>query len=186
MRQACFLDRDGVINEPVYRGSGFASGSGKPQRYSAPHTHAEFKLLPRVREALDLLGQLGLVRILVTNQPDVAYGNLSPEDHERIMAETAALPLDDIYVCPHGWNDGCSCKKPKPGMLLAAAQKLDLDLAGSFIVGDTDSDIKAGEAAGCRTVLVRTDYNRGIRTDFYADDLFGAAGLIQKLLKGGK
>ena len=182
MRVACFIDRDGGINEMGDRRDGYVNERGEEQRYTAPWSYAEFKLLPQVKEALEILGQVGLVRVLVTNQPDVAYGNLSPEDHERIMAETAVLPLDDVYVCPHRWDDGCGCKKPKPGMLLAATDRWDLDLAGSFIVGDTKSDIEAGEAVGCRTVLVQTDYNQDVQADFYVRGLFSAAQLIRILL----
>lgn len=181
MRRACFIDRDGVVNERVSRDK-LRGGDGRPLHYTAPWVYSEFRLCPRVKDALALLGELSFLRILVTNQPDVAYGRLSVQDHDRIMADVAALPLDDIYVCPHRSSDGCDCKKPKPGMLLAAAKKWVVDLRRSFLIGDRDTDIMAGMAAGCQTILVRSDNNQVMKADFYADDLFGAALLVQRLL----
>lgn len=178
----CFLDRDGVIDEVVDHGE-YYGGDGRIRRFGAPWKFSEFRLLPRVKEALVLLGQLGLLRILVTNQPDMAYGRLSFADHGKIMVDVAALPLDDVYVCPHPGSWGCRCHKPRPGMLLAAARKWRGDLSRSFIIGDTQSDLDAGRAAGCKVVLVRTPYNEGLEADFYADGLYGAAVLIQQLLK---
>lgn len=179
---ACFLDRDGVVNEVIDRVE-YRGGDGRIRRFSAPWSYSEFKLRPRVKEALMLLGQLGFLRILVTNQPDMAYGRLSLLDHDKIMAEIWALPLDDVYVCPHRSVDGCGCKKPKPGMLLAASRKWGVDLARSFMVGDRDVDMETGGSVGCRTILVCTAENKNVEADFYADDLLGAALLIQKLLR---
>lgn len=183
---ACFIDRDGVVNKMVDRGE-FRSGDGsRILRFSAPWTVSEFELLPRVREALVLLGRLGLVRILTTNQPDLAYGRLSPHEHAAIMAEVASLSLDDVYVCPHGSADRCGCKKPKPGMLFSASRKWNLDPRKSFIIGDTEADMEAGRAAGCRTILVASAEEQDAAVDFRAKDLWGAALLIQCLCQGGE
>lgn len=184
MRQACFIDRDGVVNELIDRGE-YAGGDGRVLRYSAPWRFSEFRLLPRVAEALELLGDLGLTRILVTNQPDITYGRLSLEDHEKIMAETGTLPLDDVYVCPHRWDDGCDCKKPKPGMLLAAARKWDIDLASSFMIGDSYSDVKAGWSAGCRTILIQSSVSQGVVAHFHARDIFDASLLLRWVFQEG-
>lgn len=184
MNSICFIDRDGVINEMVDRGE-IRGGDGRLLRYSAPWRYSEFRLQPGVREALIKLGRLGFLRIVVTNQPDLAYGRLLSEDHALMMSGLARLPLEDIYICPHPSSEGCYCHKPKPGMLLAAARKWHGDLSRSFIIGDTRSDIGAGRAAGCKTILVRAPYNQGLEADFYADDLFGAALLIRQLLEGG-
>lgn len=184
--RAVFIDRDGVINEMVDRGEFRSGDESSILRYSAPWKYSEFELLPRVKKALVLLGQLGLVRVLVTNQPDIAYGRLSLADHAKIMAIIEALSLDDIYVCSHRSQDQCCCKKPKPGMLLAAARKWSIDLESSFIIGDTSSDMEAGRAAGCKTVLISTSYNRGLEADFYADSFFGAAKLIQEIITRGR
>lgn len=140
LKRAVFLDRDGVIND---------LGDGH-----APFKYDEFKIKNGVRGALDGLGRIGFLRILITNQPDVAYGNMSRVDYDKIMADVKKLPLDDIFVCQHRRDDGCECKKPKPGMLLQAAKKWGIDLQKSFMVGDSKSDIKAGQAAGCKTVLI--------------------------------
>jgi D-glycero-D-manno-heptose 1,7-bisphosphate phosphatase len=127
-RKAVFLDRDGVINHCVDRG--LADIASAKVRWTAPYRYDEFKLKSGARESLELLGRHGLLRILVTNQPDIAYGNPSPEDHERIMAEIKNLPLNDIFICYHRREEGCVCKKPLTGMLLEAARKWDIDLAG--------------------------------------------------------
>ena len=185
MNQICFVDRDGVVNKMGDRGEDHINEAGRKQRYTAPWSFEEFELLPKVKAALELLGRLGFIRVLVTNQPDMSYGNLTVQDHESMMAEVAKLPFEDVYVCPHPVSEGCFYHKPKPGMLLAAAQKWQGNLSRSFIIGDTQSDIGAGRAAGCKTILIRAPYNNGLEADFYADSLLEAAYLIQHLLKGG-
>jgi D-glycero-D-manno-heptose 1,7-bisphosphate phosphatase len=127
-----------------------------------PRDAASLKICPDAPEAVAALQKAGYLTICVTNQPDVARGT-------RSMAEVAvmnqkvlrSLHLDDIFVCPHDDNDGCSCRKPKPGMLFAAAEKWNVDLAASWMVGDRKGDIAAGQAAGCRTVFIDHRYAEG-------------------------
>lgn len=149
MRRAVFLDRDGVINRSLERG-------GRPY---APTLMAEFEILPRVAESLLELRRSGFLNIVVTNQPDLKTGKQSPEVlqmmHERLLDE---LALDAIQVCPHTDEDECSCRKPRPGMLLDAARKLQIDLGSSWMVGDRWRDIAAGQAAGCRCCFVDYGY----------------------------
>jgi D-glycero-D-manno-heptose 1,7-bisphosphate phosphatase len=179
-KQAIFIDRDGIINEAVDRGENFFV-RGKKVRWTAPFSLAEFKLNPHAQEALVELGRLGFLRILVTNQPDVAYGNLSIEEHEKIMAVVGRLPFDGIQICLHGRDEGCECKKPRPGLLLEAAKKWNIDLANSFILGDTAGDMEAGKNIGCRRILLKAKYNSGISHDFLVHDLLEVVGLLAKI-----
>lgn len=166
MKLAVFLDRDGVINN---------LGDGH-----APFKYDEFKIRNGVRGALEDLGKMGFLRILATNQPDVAYGNMSQADYDKIMADVKKLPLDDIFVCTHGRDDGCECKKPKPGMLLAAAKKWGIDLQKSFMIGDSENDIKAGQAAGCKTILIDYKYNKDLRSDARVTNLSEIVKLVNE------
>jgi D-glycero-D-manno-heptose 1,7-bisphosphate phosphatase len=145
-----FLDRDGVINRAIVR-------DGRP--YS-PGNIAELEILPGVESALQRSHQLGFANIIITNQPDVARGSQSrgsiDEMHRWLCRR---LPIDDVFVCFHDDADGCHCRKPRPGLLVEAAAKHGLDLAGSFVIGDRWRDIDAGAAAGCRTILIDYGYN---------------------------
>jgi len=160
MKRAVFLDRDGVLNRSVVR-------AGRPY---APTSLDEFELLPGVLEALTNLRTAGFVLVVVTNQPDLATGRIRPEVAEAIHQKLRALlPLDDIKVCGHVDEDDCSCRKPRPGMLLEAARDWSIDLYRSFIVGDRWRDVAAGKAAGCKTIFV--DYG-------YAEELADRPGFV--------
>ena len=147
--RAIFLDRDGVINRAEIR-------HGMPH---APATVEEWELLPGVAETLKRLHQDGFYLIVVTNQPDVAKGTLRREAVEAIHERMRSLiPVDSVMVCYHIDQDGCACRKPKPGMLLEAAKEWNVDLSASVMVGDRWRDIAAGKAAGCKTILVDGGY----------------------------
>jgi len=149
-RRAVFLDRDGVINRAVVR-------EGRPY---PPADLSELEILPGVVEALTRLKTVGFVLIVVSNQPDVARGTMPRAVVEAInTALRQALPIDEFIMCYHDSGDDCSCRKPKPGMLLAAASKWGLDLTTSFMVGDRWRDVEAGQRAGCKTVFVDYAYN---------------------------
>jgi len=169
-KPAIFLDRDGVINDVIDRG-GNCFVQGKKVRFTAPWRYQEFKLKRGIIEAMQRMRQLGYLVILATNQPDITYGTMMPVEYAKIMADVRKLPWDDIFVCTHGRDDGCDCKKPKPGMLVAAARKHHIDLKKSFMVGDTKDDTCAGKAAGCMTVLISDDCNGREQTDFCVADL---------------
>jgi D-glycero-D-manno-heptose 1,7-bisphosphate phosphatase len=149
VRRAVFLDRDGVINRSLTRG-------GRPY---APTTLADFEILPGVAEALLTLRRAGYLNIVVTNQPDIKTGKQSIEllqlMHERMLKE---LALDDIQYCPHIDEDKCTCRKPHPGMLLDAAERLQIDLSASWMIGDRWRDIAAGQAAGCHCCFIDHGY----------------------------
>jgi D-glycero-D-manno-heptose 1,7-bisphosphate phosphatase len=150
MRRAVFLDRDGVLNRA-------AVVSGKP--YPPPDA-ASMEFYPGAREALLRLKARGLALVCVTNQPDVARGTRTLANVEAMNARVSSeLPLDALYACLHDGPDGCGCRKPKPGMLLMAAEEHGLDLSRSFMVGDRAGDVGAGRAAGCVTLFIDRGYS---------------------------
>jgi D-glycero-D-manno-heptose 1,7-bisphosphate phosphatase len=145
-RPAVFLDRDGVLNES------FVGADGFPR---PPAGLAEFALVDGAAEACRSLGALGFLRIVVTNQPDVARGTQRREVVEAIHQRLReSVQVDDIRVCYHDDDDLCDCRKPKPGLLVSAAHDWEIDMAASYMIGDRWRDIEAGQQAGCATILI--------------------------------
>ncbi|MBE6098966.1 MAG: HAD-IIIA family hydrolase [Anaerovibrio sp.] len=165
-----FLDRDGTINRYV----GFLRDI------------ADFELLNGVPEAIRLINESGYLCIVVTNQPVVARGEITTEQLDEIHNKMETLLgkegayIDGLYYCPHHPDKGfkgevvelkmdCDCRKPKPGMLIKAAGDLNIDLKQSYMIGDSDNDIVAGETAGCKTVKIKEggllEAVRGILSD---------------------
>jgi D-glycero-D-manno-heptose 1,7-bisphosphate phosphatase len=149
LRRAVFLDRDGVINRSIVR-------DGKPY---PPDTLEALEILPGVAEALQKLRSAGFLNIVVTNQPDVATGRQRREVVEAMNRRIVdALAIDAVKVCYHAEADDCSCRKPRPGMLLEAARELEIDLGQSFLVGDRWRDVAAAQSAGCRAYFIDFSY----------------------------
>ncbi len=176
-KPAIFLDRDGIVNDVIDRGDDFFVLK-KKVRYTAPYSYTEFKPKEGVLDFVKDLKKRGFLCILVTNQPDISYGLLSKEDHELIMSEVRKIPFDDIFVCPHGRKDMCNCKKPKPGMLEEAMDKWDIDIKSSFFLGDTISDVGAAKAVGCKSIIINTEYNQQVDSDYRVYSLFEVFGII--------
>ncbi len=176
LRRAVFLDRDGVINRCEVR-------DGKPY---APRRLQDFRLLPGAVRAIHDLKRTGLIVIVVTNQPDIGNGLVEAAVveamHDRLRRVSS---IDDILVCPHRQDAGCQCRKPRPGMLVKAAKKWQIDLKKSFMVGDRWGDVVAGQRAGCYTVFVNRHYKEHQQTepDSRAASLPAAARLIAGLIK---
>ncbi|MFI1357756.1 D-glycero-alpha-D-manno-heptose-1,7-bisphosphate 7-phosphatase [Streptomyces sp. NPDC020898] len=157
-RPAVFLDRDGTLTEPRHY----------------PSSPEDLVLSAGVGAPLRALYRLGVALVVVTNQSGVARGLFGRPEldamhrHLRDRLAELGVPLDAVLDCPHH-PDGvvtalavtCDCRKPAPGMLLRAARQLDLDVAGSWMIGDFDSDVEAGRRAGCRTALVRAGSDDG-------------------------
>ena len=154
-QKAVFLDRDGVINKYV----GFLTDIN------------DFELIDGAADAIKLINNSGYLAIVVTNQPVIARGEVTYGELEQIHNKMETLLgkegayVDAIYFCPHHPHKGyegeipelkieCDCRKPKPGMLLHAAEDFNIDLKESWMVGDSETDIEAGQNAGCRTFLV--------------------------------
>lgn len=180
-RKAVFLDRDGVICE---------------NREDYVKSWEEFVWIPGAKEALSCLRSHGYIAIVITNQSAIGRGIISrrtlEEIHERMGEEIAQTggKIEKVYYCPHKPEDGCSCRKPEPGLLLQAAADLKLDLRASYLVGDAITDIEMGHKVGSRTIMVKTgkglselaDKNRWkIRPDHIAQDLSEAVDLILEL-----
>ena len=150
LRPAVFLDRDGVIVIPEFRDG----------RSFAPLRLEDFKLYPDAAPSLGRLKREGFLLAVVTNQPDVGHGRILRTEveamHEILQGE---LPIDALKACFHRQDEHCDCRKPKPGMILAAAHELGIDLAKSFMVGDRGSDVAAGRAAGCTTIFIDLGYD---------------------------
>jgi D-glycero-D-manno-heptose 1,7-bisphosphate phosphatase len=150
MKKAAFLDRDGVINRKAPEGE-----------YVTRWEDMEF--LPGTREAIRLLNDAGFLVVIVSNQRCVAKGLITTEEldamHERMCREFQAVgaTIDAVYYCPHDYEPPCSCRKPQPGMLLDAARAHHVQLAASWMIGDSDHDAQAGRTAGCRTAQIVAD-----------------------------
>jgi D-glycero-D-manno-heptose 1,7-bisphosphate phosphatase len=170
-RPGVFMDRDGVINRALVR-------NGKPYPPASVET---MEILPNVSEALNALKMRGFPLVVVTNQPDVARGISSRERvdriHKRLQRE---LELDAILTCFHDEEAGCDCRKPRPGLLLRAAQDFGIDLASSFMIGDRRPDIEAGLRVGCCTFFIDYGYDEmpPASCDFRVGSLIEAAQII--------
>ena len=146
-RQAVFLDRDGTVLEDT----GYLADP------------ATVRLVSGAIEALRALRDRGYLLVLVSNQSGVARGLITPAQadavHARLLVELDrhGIALDDVRYCPHAPTARCPCRKPEPGMILASAEALEIDLGSSFLVGDSPEDAGAGKAAGVRTVILGTD-----------------------------
>ena len=169
--RAVFLDRDGVLVVPEFRDG----------RSYAPRSLDDFRLYEAAKACVDRLKAADFRLVVVTNQPDVGNGITQrlvvEEMHRRLRDE---LPVDEIQVCYHTSNDACTCRKPRPGMLLDAARKLGLDLSRSVMIGDRASDVDAGIAAGCRTVFIDLGYREPMpeRADFVVTSLSEATEIV--------
>jgi D-glycero-D-manno-heptose 1,7-bisphosphate phosphatase len=164
-----FFDRDGVLVKPTIR-NGYAYG---------PMSLQEFELLPGISEPVRRVRDAGFLTVLATNQPGISRGALDWSTLEEMHARLrSVVPLDAVYVCPHTDADACGCRKPKAGMLCEAAEKLGIDLAASYFIGDTDRDVAAALASGVTPVLLDTHYNQAVQTRYRVPDLAAAADLI--------
>jgi len=146
-KSTVILDRDGVLNK-------------KPARARYVRSWSEFEWLAGAKEALRLLKQAGCRVIVVSNQAGIGRGEMTEEAlrqiHERMKAETAEAggEIEAIYYCPHNWDEGCECRKPRPGLLFRAQRELNLDLSRCLFMGDDERDAEAADAAGCPSALI--------------------------------
>jgi D-glycero-D-manno-heptose 1,7-bisphosphate phosphatase len=179
VKRAVFFDRDGTL--------GGQGGFCHPD---------DFELFDVASSAVKAVRDAGYLAVVITNQSRVAKGQITvaqvDASFQRWQAQLEAhdTRLDAWYICPHSKADACDCKKPAPGLFLRAARDLEIDLARSFVVGDSGfNDIQAGSSIGCRTVLVRTGEGvdsigkyraswAAFEPDFIAEDVLEAVGWI--------
>lgn len=151
---AVFFDRDGVLIETEVR-------NGKPY---AIKSLQDLVILPAALDVILQCKQAGYKIVVVTNQPDVGNGFVSQDVvesmHELLLSK---LPIDLIKVCYHKQDDGCDCRKPNIGMFIEAAYALNIDLTNSIMIGDRNSDIVAGNNAGCFTIFIDYEYNESLK-----------------------
>lgn len=152
-QKTLFLDRDGTINV-------------RPSKACYVEKEEDFIWLDGAKQAIGNLKEQGYRIILVSNQPGIARGKLTVDMLNRIHAkmqkelkQETGYEIDAIYFCPHNWDDGCECRKPKPGMLYQAQKDFALDLTKCILIGDDERDIQAGKAAGCRSIQVNESYD---------------------------
>lgn len=166
-----FLDRDGVINE---------------NRADYVKSWSEFRFLPGAKEAIVALTKAGHRILVCTNQACIARGILpleAVEDiHARMIAELAQVggSIEKVYFCPHGKDEGCFCRKPRPGMLLRARDELGIDMSDALFIGDSITDMRAGWAAGIPTLLVLTGLGREHLRE-YSCEARGAFSIAESL-----
>ena len=176
-QKAIFLDRDGTLNKYV----GFLRDIN------------ELELLDGVTDAVKEINASGYLAVVVTNQPVIARGEVTVPElngiHNRLetLLGNEGAYIDGLYYCPHHPDKGfegeipelkfeCSCRKPKPGMLIKASEDLNIDLKASWMIGDGKNDVEAGRNAGCRTIYIGTDGS--VESDFRADTLKDAVRII--------
>ncbi len=159
MRRAVFFDRDGILNKQVNYADWGLDSPARPQ---------DLVLYPDAGRAVRTVQGWGFLAVLVSNQPGIAKGKYSPTDFQEIdhtlgrLLSSVGARLDGRFYCLHHpealvaeYRQVCGCRKPKPGLLQRAARELHLDLAGSYLIGDTTRDVCAAEAAGCQPLLVK-------------------------------
>lgn len=146
-KKVIFLDRDGTLNI-------------KPPKAQYLEKPEDFIWIDGSDKAVKLLNDQGYTVIIITNQPGIARGMVTQENldaiHVKMNLELNKIGahVDKIYYCPHGWDEGCDCRKPKPGMLYKAQKELSIDLTKAILIGDDERDIEAGQLVGCKTILV--------------------------------
>lgn len=149
MIKAVFLDRDGTVNVGV-------------PKYERVNTLDKVELLPNSIEALKLLSKLDYSVFFITNQAGLAEGLMTQAQADEIyqkvldLISPSGVNIVRSYVCPHGENEGCECRKPKPKLILDAARDYDVDLTKSWMIGDRPTDVMTGVNAGTKAILVKT------------------------------
>lgn len=157
MKKAIFLDRDGVlVKAPMV--------NNKPTSIKELRKIITFKGLRKILKAL----KKKYILIMITNQPDVSRNKTKKKDVKKINEYLKSFfYLRDVYVCYHDNKDKCDCRKPKPGMMLKAKKKWNIDLKKSFLIGDRYKDIMAGKKVGCKNFFINYNYNEKMPNKSY-------------------
>lgn len=196
--RAVFVDRDGVLNDLVY--------DSEEGRVVSPFSAEQLRVFPYAPAAIRAIREeLGFKVVVISNQPGVAKRQFTLAEHGKMNAKVrkalrkGGAVLDGEYYCLHHpdgvlrkYRANCDCRKPKPGLLLRAAEEMGLDLARSYFVGDGIVDVKAGKSAGCKTVLLghmnttlsRLIEQEGAKPDYMVHSLKDVPGLLRSIEKG--
>ena len=167
LKKAVFLDRDGVLNKLV---------NGRP-----PWKSSEISLFKDSSHIIELIKSKFYIPIVVTNQPDAARGKLPYKKIYEINLEICeTLKITNYYICPHGFDGECNCRKPKPGMIIKASKDLGIKLERSLLIGDREKDIKAGMSAGCKTIYL--SQNDIKMSNFFVNNHSDLIKLLNKIL----
>lgn len=187
MNKAVFLDRDGIINELIF--------NLKTGEYESPLSENDLRIAPEVFDCLRILKKEGFLLFVVSNQPNCAKGKATLESLYRInrllckqMTEND-VEFSDYFYCYHhpdgvvkGYSGKCLCRKPEPYYLIEAQKKYGIDMGQSWFIGDQDSDVQCGQAAGVKTILVNEAHSRKKRgesvPDYYVINLAEAVEII--------
>jgi D-glycero-D-manno-heptose 1,7-bisphosphate phosphatase len=171
MKQGVFIERDGILNRARF----------ERRQQIGPLALEEFHPNCEVAPLLNELKAAGLLLIVTTNQPALSRGDLSRRDLDRMhQVLRQSFPLDDILVCPHEEMDACTCRKPRPGLLIEGAHKWRLDLSRSFVISDKWQDAEAARRAGLTSLLLASPWLGGGHHDFVLPDL---SSLVAKILQ---
>ncbi len=163
MRKAIFFDRDGTLNTMLLEATGYRR---------SPRSLSELQLTPGAKETLETTRARGYLNIMISNQPELQRGLLSSAEHRMMQAHMVdLLALDDVFICYHDGADDCMCRKPRPGMILAAIDKWQIDPGASIMVGDTERDVVAGSLAGVKTAIIDGPHNHRVNADFRINQL---------------
>jgi D-glycero-D-manno-heptose 1,7-bisphosphate phosphatase len=171
--KALFIDRDGTLNR-------------NPAQGSFIWRWEDWRFLPNAEEALHKFIRDGYIIVVISNQSGVGKGLYTVHDvevlhkHVKDALKKRGVKIAGFYFCPHNTDDGCDCRKPKPGMILKAAKELDIDLKASIVAGDAARDIEAGRSAGTRTAFIYGDaYDDQRQPGFEAHPDFVAKDLLE-------
>jgi D-glycero-D-manno-heptose 1,7-bisphosphate phosphatase len=172
MKIGVFIERDGVLNKVRI----------ERQQQVRPLTVSDFKINEAAAPFLKKLKAAGMRVIVTTNQPDVSRGDLSRRELDLMhLFLRRALPLDDIFLCPHDEADRCHCRKPKPGLLTEAKFKWQIDMDRSFVISDKWQDSEAARACGCTSLLIDSPWIGAVHHDFVLPDLDSVVNKILQL-----
>ncbi len=172
MKKAIFVERDGILNlTKVER-----------QVQMGPRTLEELEINTAALAVCEHLKSAGFLLVATTNQPGISTGTVSRRELDRIHTLLRQrFMLDDILVCPHDPDDGCSCRKPQPGLFMEAAFKWHIDLERSFVISDKWQDARAARAVGCTSMLLQSPWIGSGHHDFVLSSLPAIAGKILQL-----
>lgn len=180
-KPAVFFDRDGTVTNTFIRDN---------KAYAATEPK-DLELLKDTPNALNRLHASGFLIIIASNQPDIALGEIDEQTREALEAKFEELLdkngayVDATYYCHHhpdsinpNYPKECDCRKPKPGMILEAMKRFNIDFENSWVVGDNDKDVNLGKTAGCRTILIKRPYSGECEPDFTVDSLSEVVDII--------